>query len=130
MIVAVPVWQERVSPVFDVAGQVLVVELSGAAELSRRTEALSDQEPDARVRRLQDLGVHTLICGAVSRPLEALLASRGIEVISRICGNVEEVLPAFQSGQLRSDRFAMPGCCGRQQRNRRGRCRRNQPFQP
>jgi len=128
MIVAVPVWQERISPVFDVAGHVLLVELDGATEVSRRMEVLSEDQPQARVDRLQHLGVQTLICGAVSRPLEGLVASRGIEVIARICGDVEEVLQAFRSGQLQSGRFAMPGCCGRQQRQRRGRCRRGQRF--
>lgn len=126
MIVAIPVWQGRVSPVFDVAGQLLVVELSDSAEVARRQETLPDEAPERRVQRLQLLGVETLICGAVSRPLEALLAAGRIEVVPRICGEAEEVLQAFLSSGLQDDQFAMPGCCGRkhQQRRRRGRCRR------
>jgi len=124
MIVAIPVWQGRVSPVFDVAEQLLVVEYGGSAETTRRQEALSEQTPERRAERLRSLGVQTLICGAVSRPLEVLLAASRIEVIPRICGDVEEVLQAFLSTGLRDDRFAMPGCCGQRQRRRRGRCRR------
>ena len=41
MNVAIPVWQGRVSPVFDVAGQLLVVELHGSAESVRRHGSLT-----------------------------------------------------------------------------------------
>lgn len=125
MIVAIPVWQGRVSPVFDVAGQVLLVEWEDSVEVARREEPLTEEVPDRRAERIAERGVDTLICGAVSRPLEAMLMSRGIEVIPRVCGSVDEVLAAFQNGQLQDERFAMPGCCGRgggRRRRQRG-CR-------
>jgi len=125
MIVAIPVWQGRVSPVFDVAGQLLVVELNGSVENARRHETLLDEPPQRRTQQLQALGVETLICGAISCPLEALLVAGGIEVIPRICGDVEEVLRAFLSAELQDDQFAMPGCCGQKRRRRRGGCGRN-----
>ena len=124
MIVAIPVWQGRVSPVFDVAGQLLVVELNGAVESARRHESLPDEAPERRTQRLRALGVETLICGAISRPLEALLTAGRIEVIPRVCGEAEEVLQAFLSARLQDDRFAMPGCCGQQRRRRRGECQK------
>jgi len=124
MIVAIPVWQGRVSPVFDVAGQLLVVQTDGSVELARRQEAIPEEDPHRRVQRLQALGVETLICGAISRPLEDLLVAGRIDVIPRICGDAEDVLRAFLSVELEEDRFAMPGCCGQKQRRRRGRCRR------
>jgi len=122
MIVAIPVWQGRVSPVFDVAGQLLVVELNGSVENARRYETLPDEAPERRTQQLQALGVGTLICGAISRPLEALLAEGQIEVIPRICGDAEEVLRAFLSAGLQDDQFAMPGCCGQKRRRHRGGC--------
>ncbi len=124
MKVAIPVWQGRISPVFDVAGQLLVVELNDSMEIARRQETLPDEAPDHRVQRLQSLGIETLICGAVSRPLEAMLAAGRIEVVPRICGDVEEVLRAFLSAGLQDDQFAMPGCCGQRRRRRRGGCRK------
>ncbi len=123
MRIAIPIWQGRVSPVFDVAGQVLLVEADKALEQSRREATLADEEPERRAERLGELGVTTLVCGAISHPLLVLLEARGIEVVSRVCGEVDEVLAAFLGGELRSDHFAMPGCCGRAQRNRQGRCR-------
>lgn len=123
MRVAIPIWQGRVSPVFDVAGQLLLVDADNALEQSRREETLADEEPGRRAERLADLGVTTLVCGAISQPLLLLLEAKGIEVVSRVCGEVDEVLAAFLAGGLCADRFAMPGCCGRMQRGRQGRCR-------
>jgi predicted Fe-Mo cluster-binding NifX family protein len=122
MKLAIPVWQGRVSPVFDVAEHLLVVEFNGSVEIARRQETLPDEALDRRAQQLQTLGIETLICGAISYPLEVLLASVRIKVVPRICGDVEEVLQAFRSGQLQNDRFAMPGCCGLKQRRRRGNC--------
>ena len=81
--------------------------------------------PDRRNQRLQALGVETLICGAISRPLEAMLAAGGIEVIPHVCGEAEKVLQAFLSAGLQDDQFAMPGCCGQQRRRHGGGCGRN-----
>lgn len=124
MIVAIPVWQGRVSPVFDVAGQLLLLELNGAVETARRQEALPEEMPERRAARLQALGIETLICGAISRPLESLLVASRIEVIPRVCGDVDEIVGAYLADQLSDDRFAMPGCCCRRQRQGRGVCRR------
>lgn len=123
MKVAVPIWQGRVSPVFDVAGQLLVLQIDAAAVVARQQEALVAETLERRTERLLDLAIDTLICGAISRPLESLLVARGVEVISRVCGDVEEVVQAYLSDELNDDRFSMPGCCGRQERARRGRCR-------
>ncbi len=121
MRVAVPDWQGRVSPVFDVAEQVVVVDLDGHGEAGPCRESLGSAAPHERARRLSQLGVNLLVCGAISWPLEALLTAQGIRVIPLICGEVAEVLQALRSGTLRDEQFAMPGC-GRQRRY--GRCRR------
>ncbi len=122
MKVAVPVWQGRVSPVFDVAGQLLLVELIEGVETSRREHRLSDAEPQERAAQLAQLQVETLICGAISQALEAMLTETGINIYGRICGNVDEVLKAFAAGILGEPQFAMPGCCGQARRRFRGGC--------
>ncbi|MBN2577794.1 MAG: NifB/NifX family molybdenum-iron cluster-binding protein [Pirellulales bacterium] len=124
MNLAIPIWQGRVSPVFDVAEQLLLVEMDGDAERSRRTEILPQESAECRARRIAGLGVTTLVCGAVSRPLESLLWAQGIEVLPRVCGDVEDVLQAYRVGALQEERFAMPGCCGRLRRRQRCRYRR------
>jgi predicted Fe-Mo cluster-binding NifX family protein len=121
MKIAVPDWQGRVSPVFDVAGQIILVDLDDGDADPWHTERLGGAGPHERARRLAELGVDVLVCGAISWPLEALLRTGGIRVISLVCGNVREVVQAFRDGTINNGRFAMPGCCrGRRPgRNRR-----------
>lgn len=121
MKVAVPDWKGRVSPVFDVARQVLLVDLDGEDNGRRYLENLGSLGPHDRARRLAELKVNVLVCGAISWPLETLVAASGIRVISLVCGEVEEVVRAFREGTLETERFAMPGCCRkrRQVRHRR-----------
>jgi predicted Fe-Mo cluster-binding NifX family protein len=121
MRVAIPHWQGRVSPVFDVAASVLLVDLDHGAEIARRDVVLTDDTPVGRARRMAALGVRTLVCGAVSRPLELALLHSGIEVISQICGEVDQVLDAYKTGRMGQPIFCMPGCRGWQRRFRGGR---------
>ena len=126
MRVAVPVSAERVSPVFDVAERLVLVDLEGPSELRREEVPLREQDLAQRARHLAQLGVDVLICGAISQPLETMLLAAGVEVVPHICGDLEAVLEAFRSGELENETFVMPGCCGRRRRFRGGggRCRR------
>ena len=125
MKVAVPRWTGRVSPVFDVAKRLLVVEIERGIEVSRNEARIEERELLSRAKHVAQLGVNVLICGAISLPLEAMLASAGVRVIPHTCGPVEHVLRAFVSGSLTDQAFLMPGCCGRgrqlRHRHRRGR---------
>jgi predicted Fe-Mo cluster-binding NifX family protein len=118
MRVAIPTWNGAISPVFDVARRLLVVDIEGGSEVSRNETMLEDTQFASRVNRVSDIGVNVLICGAISRPLEAMLASSGVRVIAQTCGSTEDVLRAFASGQLTDTAFVMPGCCGRRRRFR------------
>lgn len=127
MKIALPVWQGRISPVFDVAGQLLLVKLADGQEVAREEQVIQESAPDQRARKLVELGVETLICAGISQPLEAMLAGSRIQVIARICGGVEDVLAAFLAGHLSQPRFAMPGCHGQRRQRHRGGCRRRGP---
>jgi len=122
MRVAIPTWEGNVSPVLDVAQNLLVIDIEAGVEQARRLEPLGETGVAARARRLRSLSVNVLICGAVSWPLEQALVSAGIEVIAHICGNVDEVLRAYLSGRLPCRAFLMPGCGGFRHRWGRGRC--------
>ncbi len=114
-----PIWSGRVSPVFDSAGELLLLDIQQGQVTARDHVAVDGAEPLQRVSMLADKGVTTLICGAVSRLLADWLAARGVEVLPFVCGDVEEVISAFLDGRLPSDELTMPGCCGRW-RNRCG----------
>lgn len=116
MKVALPVWQGRVSPVFDVARTLVLVDVADGVEMARRSVELSAENPQARAGEVSGLGVDVLICGAISRPLEMALQGAGVRVIPQTCGDAEEVLSAFADGGFGEDVFLMPGCCGRRRR--------------
>jgi predicted Fe-Mo cluster-binding NifX family protein len=108
--VAIPQWQGRISPVFDVAGRLLLIDIDNGGELRREERPLARTDPLARAGELLGLGADVLICGAISAPLEAALASSGVRVIGFLCGPVEDVLAAFLHGDLANRAFWMPGC--------------------
>lgn len=121
MRIAIPQWQGRVSPVFDVAANLLIREMVEGREVGRQEIALIASDAIERARQVaQTHDVDVLICGAISSQLEAALSSAGVLVIAHICGRIEEVLEAFQVGELNRKAFMMPGYCSRRRRVRSG----------
>jgi predicted Fe-Mo cluster-binding NifX family protein len=118
MTIAIPFWNGRVSPVFDVAGKLLLVENNGQGGGTRWEAVLTAADPYARAAELAATGADVLICGAISRPMELAVHAAGIEVVPQTCGDVEGVLNAFLEGRLNQPDFLMPGCCGRRRRLR------------
>jgi predicted Fe-Mo cluster-binding NifX family protein len=118
MKVAIPIWEDRVSPVLDTASRLLVIDVENRKEASRSETYLEGLDLFRRCFRIQNLGVDILICGAISRPYFRELAATGIRVISGISGNPEDVLKAYLKGTLSHSRFAMPGCRGNSFRRR------------
>jgi predicted Fe-Mo cluster-binding NifX family protein len=108
--VAIPYWRQRVSPVFDVAKHLLLVDVQNSAEVARSEKTIDEADFLSRVSYVADLGVELLICGAISRPLKLILQAKGIDVIAQVCGDTEEVLKAFLGGRLNDQSFLMPGC--------------------
>jgi len=104
-------WEERIAPVFDTVPELCLVRIeSGRIDaMSRKT--MPDEAPHHRAARLIRLGVHTLVCGAISRPLHLVVKGHGIRVVPFIAGNLSEVIQAWLEGNLDSGRFSMPGCC-------------------
>lgn len=130
MKIAVPVWNDGVSNVFDFAGMLLLVELDNGKEVGRSEVPLQVQSLPERAGGLKQLGVNVLLCGAISRALANMVTASGIEVLPYVTGRVDEVLQAYLTGQIIQPRFTMPGCwpgarkgfrrCRRGGRGRRG----------
>lgn len=125
MKIGIPVWDNRVSPLLDTAGQLLMVNVEQEKRLPREVVNIPLQPPWQRARYIHDAGVGTLICGAVSRPLESMLIAAGITVIPWIRGEIEEIIAAYSAGTLDKSSYQLPGCCRRRGRHRSGR--RHQP---
>lgn len=103
-------WDNRIAPVFDTAHQIHVVETESGHIVSEAQESLAEDLPLRKVLRLVELGIGTLVCGAISRSMYALIKAYGIEVIPFVAGDLGEVIPVWLSGNLDSETFTMPGC--------------------
>ena len=115
MKIAFSFWNGRIAPVFDVARQILLVEIDAGRVVREREEELPADSPAGKAEKLAGLGVNTLVCGAVSRFLHELILSKGIAVTPFIAGDLREVIRAWEGHRLNTA-FAMPGCCGRTRR--------------
>ena len=100
MRVAVPLFGTRVSPRFD-CGAVLLV-----AEVANGTANAAEQVVDAsrnsleRVARLRQLGVDTVICGAITGFLLRHLTANGIRVYPWVFCEASDALAALAQGKL------------------------------
>jgi predicted Fe-Mo cluster-binding NifX family protein len=121
MRIAMPYWLGRVSPVFDVADCMLVIDIEDGRETKREQRALFGSDPFERAKQIRGAGVDLLICGALSKTLETAISGRGVEVMGFICGDVEEVIEAFKEGCLAGGCFEMPGRGTRRRQRQQGR---------
>jgi predicted Fe-Mo cluster-binding NifX family protein len=113
MRIAISYQQDRIAPVFDVSGRVLLIDIENGREVRRNERTLVQEEPLARARRVARFGAQVLICGAVSWSLENALSSMGVQVVACICGQVDKAVQAFKDQRLDDGAFIMPGCQGR-----------------
>jgi len=119
---AIPVWDERVSTTLDFARRLLVVGTDGGREVSRKEVTLAEEPFTRKARRIRDLGVEVVLCGAVSRALARAIIQTGVRIIPFVSGGVDEVLGGYLCGVLYEPRFMQPGCCPGARRRWRHRC--------
>jgi predicted Fe-Mo cluster-binding NifX family protein len=117
MRIAVACQQNRVSPVFDAATRILLVDIEKGRVVRRHQWAVTQTDCLVRARYVRQFGINVLICGAISWPLENALTSMNVQVIACICGEVEAVIDAFLNQRLADSAFIMPGCSVRRQRS-------------
>jgi predicted Fe-Mo cluster-binding NifX family protein len=112
MKVAVTVWEDRISPVFDASRRLLIVEIKNARVTSRSYVLFDPEQPSTLVRTLVALDVPVLICGAVSQVPATIIAAGGITLIPFVAGKIDRVLEAYAQGKSLTPTFVMPGCRG------------------
>jgi predicted Fe-Mo cluster-binding NifX family protein len=81
-------WNNRIAPVFDNARQVLLVRVDSGRIIGEEQQVLPGDLPVQKALRLAELGVGTLVCGAISRPLHGMVIAYGIRVIPFVAGDL------------------------------------------
>ncbi|MBN2525229.1 MAG: hypothetical protein JXR76_02465 [Deltaproteobacteria bacterium] len=120
--------EARIAPLLDVATQFVIVKRNGEGTYQRRVVSISDLELCAKVRRIVSTRADILVCGAVSWTMEAMVTASGMTLLPNTCGQLDDVIYAVFNGTLTERNFLMPGCPGRQYRNRHRRQRRQWRF--
>ncbi|MDF7822913.1 NifB/NifX family molybdenum-iron cluster-binding protein [Pontiellaceae bacterium B12227] len=115
---AITEWQNRVAPVFDVAGTVLLIETD--AEELQESISLPSGNPRNKIAFLKEQEVDVLICGAITRRMREYAEELGIRINPFVSGEIDEVWDAWRNGTLDQACYSMPGC--RRCRRRKGQC--------
>ena len=106
MRIAIPVWKDRVSPVFDVARSIRIIDIRDGCVSAQSNQHLEDHE---RAQVLAEIGVDLLICAGISTQLESTLWLSGVEVISDTCGTPDEIVEAYLAGAGALAELRSPG---------------------
>lgn len=117
MKMALTVWGDRISPVFDAARMLLVVEIKNTKIISRCYETFYPELPTRLAVRLAEINVVVLICGAISEMPANILEANGIKLIPFITGDAHEVIDAYVKDSPFMPTFLMPGCSHKRHRH-------------
>lgn len=109
MKVAIPVFENRISPRFDYAPDFRLYEIEGDKITGIRELSCEGWDDNERVSQLKELGVDTLICGGIPNYLLGILTNNGIKVIPWIAGDTSEALTLFLQGRLNPGMVVCPG---------------------
>jgi len=117
MHIAVTVWGERISPVFDAAQWLLFIESEGSEVSVQQKRPCRPVEIFRFLQMLEESQTEILICGALCHEPATFLENRGIRVFSFLTGEAMTVVEALLAGRDLTE-YSMPGC-----RRRMERCR-------
>jgi predicted Fe-Mo cluster-binding NifX family protein len=105
----IPVFKDRVSPVFDWCSNLLLVEIQSGREVGRSKVAAADTNPVRQADQLVELGAGMVVCGGIGEILLGMIEASHIRVIPGVSGDIDDVLAALIAGELPQPRFMMPG---------------------
>jgi predicted Fe-Mo cluster-binding NifX family protein len=115
MKVAIPIFENRISPRFDFSPEIWVIEVEKGKVVGREKFSTAKLNLPQRLEQITSNGIHKVICGGIDGLSRDQLGSRGIDVVQDVTGDADIVLNLFMRGRLRSG-----FCCER--RGRRGFC--------
>jgi predicted Fe-Mo cluster-binding NifX family protein len=101
MKVAMPLFNGRISPRFDVCPEIWVVELNNGKVMNQERWPMESFNLQQRLDQLASKGVDKVICGGMDSFCMDHLGNMGIDVIHNVAGEAGEVLNFFIRGVLR-----------------------------
>ena len=117
--VAIPIFQNRISPVLDSCRHMVLLDIEQGTEMDRRNVYIGEMSLAERCGILEKLDVAIVICGGVSEIFANMLKGSNTRLINGIAGDIDTVIKAFLGDRLDKPQFYMPGF--RQENQRHGK---------
>ena len=113
MRIAIPTFGTRVSPRFDCAQTVLLVQIEEGSRPETQQLDASGWAPHTRINKLLELGVEVLVCGGIDCWSAQSLQSADVAIFCGVTGEAQEALQAYLRGELlATDSAAVDGESG------------------
>ena len=119
-LLAVPVFQNRISPLMDVSNRYMIYETEDGEIKQKIDISLNTEGQPQRVEKLKDIGVNTIICGAVSGYMAHIVGEKGMRLLPMIYGPIDEVIDRYLENSLASYCPKPVGCVHRKGKRRSG----------
>jgi len=126
-LIAIPVFQDRISPLLDEARRFTLFEVSDDTVIQKIVISLDLATCAMRIARLKEMGVTVIVSGAVSGNVSDIIIANGIRHYPWNTGDVNEVMELYMSNRLQPCRASVNQCERRPGRNRK-RCCSTEPF--
>ena len=94
----------RVAYRLDFADTILVAVKNKEGKLCLEEIILAESNPIRRVRQIVNLGIDTLVCGAMSSFVFRMFQYHGIEIVGGVTGDPQKVLEQYLNGALRGEK--------------------------
>ncbi|NOX88132.1 MAG: hypothetical protein GXO77_03835 [Calditrichaeota bacterium] len=95
MRLAMPLWQNRVAPVFDTCSKIKLYDIEKGKIIGIETINLRNMSVGQRLRAIYGQNVEVLVCNGVSLFYRACLQTHYIRVFPNIYGKEEQVLKSI-----------------------------------
>lgn len=110
MKVAITVWGNRISPVFDAAKTLLIAQIENGRILKKEYSPFDPHAINSMLEIFRNQKITTLICGAISTHPAEIIVDNNIRLISFVMGNAHDFLESFTGKDHIEPAFIMPGC--------------------
>ncbi|MBF0541847.1 MAG: hypothetical protein HQK91_10415 [Nitrospirae bacterium] len=95
MKIAVPIFNNQVSPRFDSARELIIVDAEDGNSAERKRIITIDLPCSEKIQMLVELKINTLLCGGIDKMCEQSLKHYGIQVKSWLSGDAETILTNY-----------------------------------
>ncbi|MCP3940441.1 MAG: dinitrogenase iron-molybdenum cofactor biosynthesis domain-containing protein [Desulfobacteraceae bacterium] len=109
MKIALTIWGNRISPVFESANTLMIVDVENLKINSRVYERFDPQISKFFLQVLQKNKIDILICGAITDAQSTFIKQNEIGLIPFISGNADRVVDTLINEKHRISDFLMPG---------------------